>query len=246
VRYNFVGDLPINEDHKNIYILASGFTLDLFLESDEWKGVTRDNSIIITVNGSMSICKPTIQVCADKWGVEYWAYHEHNDNKVIWIGRPRVKEYDKHPCNWIQIEDIVKNAHIGISVVALQVAYYIWYYYNIENIFYTGIDMSEIIIKQDKFSLAYSLKGMPGQVKYQVPKCWMEDNYRIVKTQNKSYLTQLKGLSMFRYDSKFCDTLRSRSMLDITKLNERKHDIGYSEAIQDNYYKLGGKHGKAY
>lgn len=237
-----IGDKLINDEHADIiYVLGTGLSLDCFLKSDEWhSGINRDNAIIISINAAMSIVKPSIQICGDTWGIDYWSKHRNNDHRVQWVSRPSTAatHYIENGCNYVDCHALFEEPFRGVSVIAMQTAYYIWYHGKIKQIYYAGLDCSEFVIDGKNYRTALSIEPMRNQQNEQPPPNWRYSDYRRVRSDVKSYNTQLKGLAMFKYQEDFCEILKCRSIIDLTKLDTRQPHVGYAMATKDNYYGL--------
>jgi hypothetical protein len=260
--YDFGNGLNIDKKFKSIYIFGGGISIDLFFNSNESKELSRDNAVIITCNGSISLLKPTIQICGDKHAIPYWAEHKNNDSKVIWIARPGVKVYNDCPVSYIKASQLIKRKYVGTGVEAFNIAYYIWHYHDIDSIYYIGYDFSDLIVhhshmkqiepptgltdgtkktfkkmgKDKRKCYAARSEVMDYQLPLRAPKNWWNKRYMIKQTMNQCYVRQLKGLGLFVYDQKFMKILKCRSLLNIEGLNSQAHDGGYDRAIKMGYY----------
>lgn len=254
----------INPNHDTVYLIGSGVSVDLFWDSDESINLDREKSIIIAVNAAITLVRPTAIISGDPWAFPDFMASPNYDDTVLWIGRPVREEWEENPYPhpYICGDELVSREYRGSGLEAFYIAYYLHKNYNIGKIYYTGFDMSHIIIQAESKKTP-SLDRLPPRAKkhigkmidqyefryascltfseigsaIQAPKRWYADyDYDIVKTYNHCYLGQLAGLSELHYDEDFSKKLQCRSLMNISYLDDRSATHGYERAFEKSYY----------
>jgi len=257
--FEFSEMLPI-PDLNRILVLGGGVSLDLYFRDLE-KKPNRENTIIIACNGSISLCKPTYQVCGDPHAITFWSKHKNNDG-VTWIARPNTKLYAELGLPYVEGDSLLDRTYTGTGSEALNLAYYISRFQNIESIEYVGFDFTDLVIPKYKktdlevkagrvakqrildmqtkarFNYAAVSEVMPYQESIHAPKGWWKMNFTPKQTFHPCYRRQLKSIALLNFDEEFTDKLQCRSLLDVTRLKPNRTDCNYDEAVANGFYKI--------
>jgi hypothetical protein len=252
--------LPIPE-LDSVVILGAGVSIDFYLR-DRQTPLDRKKEIIITCNGSISITKPTYQICGDPHAIKHWSQHKNHDESVWWIARPGQALYKELHIPHVISNTLIEREYTGTGAEALNIAFYLTKMRpSIQTVTYTGLEGLDIVLqkpaakgeiqagrvakqriedmnKENRYCYCVATEVMPYQESIHAPDGWWDMKPKLKLTLNSCYLRQLKSFSRVGLDPEFKSKLVCRSLIDITHLNPRKPDCGIEMALREGFYKI--------